>query len=526
MSRATPPSLLAERSAGLLLHPTSLAGPPGNGDLGAAAHRFADFLAEAGQRWWQMLPVHPPGDGWSPYHGLSAFAGSPLLIALEPLVQAGWLKPEEHTPPARPQGSRARFDASLRYREPRLRLAFSRFEAGATPAARAALERFRAGQADWLEDYALFMALKVRQGGASWWEWPAPLRRRQPAALCRAREELAGEIRYRRFSQFLFDRQWRALREHCRARGVALLGDVPIFVAPDSADVWAHRELFYVDRDGRLPVVAGVPPDAFSATGQRWGNPLYRWAVHRRGGYRWWIERLRATLGRFDATRLDHFIGFVRYWEVPSREQTALRGRFLPGPGADFFERLRSGLGGLPLIAEDLGLVTAEVTALREQFELPGMRVLQFAFGENEPNNPHLPHQHPRACVVYTGTHDNDTLVGWARGPGGRLRPEARRALAYLGRKVRGGEPVHWALIRLAYLSPASLAVLPVQDPLGLGRRARMNLPGTPSGNWRWRLGEDALTPALAERLRSLSLQYGRAAASPFASPNPREPRP
>jgi 4-alpha-glucanotransferase len=526
MSRASPSSLLAERSAGLLLHPTSLAGPYGNGDLGAAAHRFADFLAEAGQRWWQMLPVHPPGEGWSPYHGLSAFAGSPLLIALEPLVAAGWLRPGEHAPPAHPQGSRARFDASLRYREVRLRRSFSRFEAGASPADRAALERFRAGQADWLDDYALFMALKRNHGGAPWWDWPPPLRRRQPAALRRAREALADEVRYRQFTQFLFDEQWRALREHCRARGVALLGDVPIFVAPDSADVWAQRELFFVDRDGRLPVVAGVPPDAFSATGQRWGNPLYRWAVHRRSGYAWWFQRLRATLRRFEATRLDHFIGFVRYWEVPAREKTAIVGRFRPGPGADFFARLQSELGGLPLLAEDLGIVTPAVTALREQFRMPGMRVLQFAFGENEPNNPYLPHQHPHDCVVYTGTHDNDTLVGWAHGPGGRLRPEARRALAYLGRNDDGAEPVHWALIRLAYLSPAHLALLPVQDTLGLGRTARMNLPGTPSGNWRWRLREGDLTPALAERLRNLSVQYGRAAPPPVAPSNPRGPRP
>jgi len=517
----SPLPTLSDRAAGLLLHPTSLPGGYGNGDLGVAAHRFATFLAAAGQRWWQMLPVHPVGDGYSPYHGLSAFAGAPHLIALEPLVRAGWLRPEEAAPPRRrlPPGGAApgghahgpaRYAESLRFREARLRLAFARFQARAPAAERRRLEAFRAQEAHWLADYALFAALKRAQRGAPWMRWPEPLRVRRTAALREARRALAGEIALAEFRQFLFERQWQALRAHCHALGVALLGDIPIFVAHDGADAWARNDLFFLDRDGRLPIQSGVPPDAFSANGQRWGNPLYDWRRHKAERYAWWVARLRLTLRRFDAVRLDHFIGFVRYWAVPGGQRTALHGHFRPGPGAHFLGHLQAEFGHLPLIAEDLGIVTPAVTALREQFRLPGMRVLQFAFG-GDPANPHLPHNHDRTSVVYTGTHDNDTLVGWARGPGrGRLRPEARRALDYLG---AGPEAeLHWALIRLAYQSVGNLAMLPVQDVLGLGRAARMNLPGTARGNWTWRLNEGALGEAHAECLAALARLYGRAA--------------
>jgi len=502
---------LTERAAGVLLHPTSLPGAYGNGDLGAEAYRFVDFLAAAGQRWWQMLPVHPVGEGYSPYTGLSAFAGAPHLIALEPLVREGWLTPAEAAPPSRDHPGRAHYARALRFRESRLRRAFARYEAGARAAERRRWAAFCAAEADWLEDYALFAAIKQAQGGARWMEWPEPVRVRRSAALRAARRELAEEIRFRTFLQYQFHRQWQALRAHCRARGVALLGDVPIFVAHDSADAWAHPDLFHMDRHGRLPIMAGVPPDAFSANGQRWGNPLYKWPRHRATGYAWWSARLRATLRRFDAVRLDHFIGFVRYWAIPGGQRTARHGRFRPGPGAHFLKHLQAEFGRLPLIAEDLGIVTQAVTALRELFDLPGMRVLQFAFGGNDPANPHLPHNHDRNSVVYTGTHDNDTAVGWAHARRGRpLRAEVQRALDYLGQPGGPDAPVHWALIRLAYLSVANLAMVPVQDLLGLGNEARMNRPGVARGNWDWRLAPDALTDELAERLAALVRLYGR----------------
>jgi 4-alpha-glucanotransferase len=501
---------LADRAAGLLLHPTSLPGGYGNGDLGASAHAFVDYLAAAGQGWWQMLPVHPVGQGFSPYTGLSAFAGAPHLIALEPLVREGWLRREEIAPPDADPPARARFAQGLQFRERRLRAAFARYEAAAPARERERWQAFCAAEADWLQDYALFAALKRAQHGATWMRWPAPLRTRRAADLHAARRALGEELRFRTFVQYQFHRQWQALRRHCHALGVALLGDVPIFVAHDSADAWAHPELFYMDRHGRLSVQAGVPPDAFSVTGQRWGNPLYDWARHRATGYAWWSARLRATLRRFDAVRLDHFIGFVRYWAIPARHRTALHGRFRPGPGAQFLSHLEAGFGRLPLIAEDLGLVTPAVTALRERFRLPGMRVLQFAFGGGDPANPHLPHNHEPNSVVYTGTHDNETAAGWAR-QRGRLRPEARRALDYLGRGRE--EEAHWALIRLAQLSVANLAMVPVQDLLGLGNEARMNVPGVAKGNWCWRLAPGELHPAPAARLAALGRAYGRVAA-------------
>jgi 4-alpha-glucanotransferase len=501
---------LADRAAGLLLHPTSLPGGYGCGDLGASAHGFAEFLAAAGQRWWQMLPVHPVGEGYSPYTGLSAFAGAPHLIALEPLVQQGWLRPEEAQPPGADRPGHARIGAALRFREAGLRRAFARFEAGARPREREAWEAFRVAEADWLDDYALFAALKRAHRGIPWMRWPVPVRTRQPAALREARRALADEVRFRTFIQHQFARQWEALRAHCHALGVALLGDLPIFVAHDSADAWADGGLFFMDRHGRLKIQAGVPPDAFSDDGQRWGNPLYDWARHRATGYAWWSARLRATLRRFDAVRLDHFIGFVRYWAIPARNRTARHGRFRPGPGAHFLSHLEAEFGQLPLIAEDLGIVTPAVTELRVQFGLPGMRVLQFAFGGGDPGNPYLPHNHDRNSVVYTGTHDNDTAAGWAR-VRGRLRPEARRALDYLGCEPGPDAEVHWALIRLAFLSVANLAMLPVQDVLGLGNEARMNRPGIARGNWTWRLAPAALTEAAAARLAKLTRRYGRA---------------
>jgi 4-alpha-glucanotransferase len=478
---------LADRAAGVLLHLTSLPGPHGCGDLGAEAYAFADFLAGAGVRWWQMLPVGPAGYGDSPYQAHSSFAGDPLLLDPDALGGGRTL----------PASARADFEGARVVREHALR---------ESPAPPRALAAFRRRHADWLPDWTLYAAIKAEHDGAAWSEWPAPLRDRKPAALAAARARLAGEIAHHEKAQWAFDEQWRALRAHCAARGVALLGDVPIFVAHDSADVWANRQLFHLDAAGRPTVVAGVPPDYFSATGQRWGNPLYRWPAHRRHRFAWWIRRMRAALARFDAVRLDHFIGFTRYWEIPAGEETATRGRWRPGPGAALLDALRRGLGGkLPLVAEDLGAVTPAVKALRDRFSLPGLRVLQFAFGDDPSAPDFVPHAYPRATVAYTGTHDNNTTAGWHAD---EATPAERAAFAaYLGGEPR--EP-HWDMIRLVMMSVANLAVMPAQDLLGLPASSRMNRPGIAAGNWRWRLAPGTPGPREQARLAELVRIYGR----------------
>lgn len=504
--------LLSERASGLFLHPTSLEGPYGHGDLGPAAHRFVEFLSNAGQRWWQMLPVGPLGAGDSPYASPSSFAGNPGLVSLDLLHADGLLKASDLSPPKGLDGARAHYAAATRFRRARLRRAFERFESGAPPARRRAFERFCERHAAWLDDYALFCTLKAAHRGAAWPNWDSEFRQRRAPALRRARKRWAKEIRYQQFLQFAFDVQWAKLRDRCRERGVALLGDVPMFVAYDGADVWQHRELFHLDRTGRRTAVAGVPPDSFSQTGQLWGNPLYRWPALKRTGYAWWIERLDLTLQRFDAARLDHFIGFRRYWEVPATARDARLGRFVRVPGEDFFECVRSALGDLPFVAEDLGLVTEEVTRLRDRFKLPGMRVLQFAF-DGEGANDYQPHRYSPNSVVYTGTHDNDTIMGWfaarsARRGSRKVRARGlEQALRYLG---SDGSEFHWDMIRLALMSVANLAIFPVQDLLGLGSSARMNVPGTAHGNWAWRLTRGELGSALAERMGALSETYER----------------
>lgn len=492
---------LSDRSAGVLLHPTSLPGPGGNGDLGSRARRFADFLASAGQRWWQMLPLGPPGYGESPYSALSAFAGSPALISLEGLVEDGLLD-----------------DAAAQPREAALPLALAAFRRR-NGRDREAFSIYCDANREWLDDFALFWALKRANGLVQWTRWPAEVRDRQPAALQDARRRLADDIELARFEQFRFDADWRALRHHCEQRGVGLIGDIPIFVAHDSADVWQHRELFHLDDRGEPTVIAGVPPDYFSTTGQRWGNPLYRWPRLRETGYHWWIERFRAALERFDVIRLDHFIGFTRYWEIPAGEATAVNGQWVPGPGLPFFKALHAALGELPLIAENLGVVTAEVERLRRLLGAPGIRILQFAFGTDPQAPLFLPHAYHRRTVAYTGTHDNDTAVGWFEDRGAdtsrsaaQVDRERRAALRYLGDPPDGGREIHWHMIRALYASVANLVLVPIQDALGLGSEARMNRPGIPTGNWRWRLDEGALQPALAERLRGLSETYDRLA--------------
>ena len=515
---------MSPRRSGILLHPTSLPGRFGIGELGPEAHRFADFLADAGQRLWQVLPLGPTGYGDSPYQCFSAFAGNPLLVSLEALVEDGWLAAADlESAPAFPQDT-VDYDAVAAFKLPLLDRAFHRFEAEAEPADREAFDSFREANASWLDDYALYMAVKEAHSGVEWTEWDAAIARRRPEALARWREERADVVRAREFGQYLFFLQWKRLKDHCRERDVAIMGDIPIFVARDSADVWSHPELFQLEADGSPSFVAGVPPDYFSATGQLWGNPLYDWDEMARTGYAWWIERFRAALGLVDLVRLDHFRGFEAHWEIPAGEETAVNGRWVKGPGAGLFEALREALGDLPIVAENLGVITPEVEALRERFGFPGMAILQFAFGRDPEAAQFQPHNYPPNRVVYTGTHDNDTTVGWwtssgqgdSTRSGDEVREERERALAYLDAE---GREIHWAFIRAAVSSVADTAIVPLQDVLGLGSEARMNLPGRAHGNWRWRFTGESLTQEIRDRLRRLAELYGRTPTIPTVEP-------
>jgi 4-alpha-glucanotransferase len=506
------------RRSGILLHPTSLPGPWGIGDLGPEAVAFLDFLEETRQQLWQVLPLGPTGYGDSPYQCFSAFAGNPLLVSVDLLKSDGLLADADLPPEAaRPEGE-VDFGEVHTRKPVWLGRAFEAFEKAPPASLRDELEAFRREEVAWLPDFALFMAAKEAHDGAGWNEWESELREREPEALERARRELAVEVRRHEFFQFLFFRQWAALRKEARSRGVGFLGDLPIFVAQDSADVWAHPDLFHLAADGRPSHVAGVPPDYFSATGQLWGNPLYRWDAMARTGYRFWVERFRSALRLFDSVRLDHFRGFEAYWEVPATEVTAVNGRWVSGPGAALFEAIEKELGPLPVVAENLGVITPEVEALRERFGWPGMAILQFAFGAADPGNDFLPHNHVRRLVVYTGSHDNDTAVGWWKGGVGdttrkpaEVEKERRFARDYLHTE---GKEMHWDLVRAALASVAETAVVPLQDVLGLGSDARMNTPARPSGNWRWRYRREDLTPAVRKRLRRLTEIYGRAVSA------------
>jgi 4-alpha-glucanotransferase len=491
------------RTSGVLLHPTSLPGPYGTGDLGPAAHRFAHFLARARQGFWQMLPVGPTGAGASPYSSPSSFAGSALLVSLEELAQAGLLtKHEIEAPRALGTARRALYPQAIAFREARLRLAFERFERKGGKKERLELEVFRALSRRWLRDYALFSALWHAHGGRPWNTWQPALRDRRPAELRRAARELAPEIRYHEFVQFAFARQWKVLRELCSELGVKLLGDVPMFVAPDSVELWQSPANFQLDARGRPKRVAGVPPDGFNPDGQLWGNPLYDWGTLDQTRYAFWVDRLGAALDRFDAVRLDHFIGLYRSWSVRPGARSAKSGRFERVPGDRVLERLRQILGGLPFVAEDLGMVTPEVRELRDRFGLPGMRVLVFGFdpGASE----HLPHNYPENSVVCTGTHDTNTLIGWYRGLD---RDTRRRVDSYVGGS-RGDR--HWQLVRTVMASAARVALFPIQDLLGLGAGARMNRPGTATGNWDYRVEASALSSRLADRLAEVTVTYER----------------
>lgn len=502
------------RSAGILLHVTALPGALGCGDLGSAAFDFVDSLARAGQSLWQVLPVSPTGYGNSPYQATSAFAGSPLLISLELLVERGWLKPDEIEPEHPFPADRVDFEAVNAWRQPRLALAYERFRSG-HGAEQAELAKFQTAEAAWLDDYVLYAALKEEAGAQAWTEWPSELVHRDPAALDAARRRLADSLEREAFIQFEFTRQWTALRAYASSRRVRIMGDIPIFVAHDSADVWVQQRLFQLDDGGRPTVVAGVPPDYFSASGQLWGNPLYRWDVLAADGYRWWIDRFRQSLRLFDVIRIDHFRGFESYWEIPGGAPDARGGRWVPGPGIDLFRAAEAALGPIPLIAEDLGIITPQVDALREAVGAPGMRVLQFAFGADPKSAEYQPHNFPPHCVVYTGTHDNDTTVGWFHSHAGEgttrnayeIERERAAVLAYVG---TDGSDIAWDMIRSAWQSAADTAIAPLQDVLSLGSEARFNLPGSATGNWQWRLAPGQLTRATEERLQQLTHNCGR----------------
>jgi 4-alpha-glucanotransferase len=486
-----PPSA-GPRAAGALLHPTSLPGRYGIGDLGDEAIAFLDFLASAGMTVWQVLPLNPPGYGYSPYACLSSFAGNPLLISPQRMLEAGLLDAVTDPPPF--AHDHVEFERAAAYKFSLLRSSWNGFAGDAN------FDAFVEEQREWLDDYALYMSLKDAAGGQPWWEWEAGLRAREPKAMARAREKHADDVGFWQYTQWLFRRQWDVVRDAARERAICIMGDVPIYVAGDSADVWGNRKLFQLDAQGLPTVVAGVPPDYFSVTGQRWGNPLYRWELHRETGYRWWIARVQANLRFADIIRLDHFRGFAAYWEIKASEPTAVNGRWLPGPGRELFDAIRAALGDLPLVAEDLGFITPAVHQLREAVGLPGMKILQFGFGEDD--SPHLPHRYTPHTVVYTGTHDNDTAVGWFAAAD---EVERARARAYLGE----GD-VAWTMIRAAYTSVAETAIVPVQDILSLDSSARMNTPGKEIDNWSWRLPAAALTREHSERLRQLGVVAGR----------------
>ena len=499
-----------DRCSGVLLHITSLPGAHGSGDLGENARHFVDWLAAARQSVWQFLPLGPTGLGHSPYMSPSAFAGNPLLVDLGALHAAGWLEADELQPPPGLPAQRVDFDRVAPWRMQRLRLAAQRFARRADTRVRAELAAFAAEQAHWLDDYALFMALQDRHAGRLWSDWPAPLAQRDPSALAQARDEFAQDVAFWVFVQWSFFGQLAALRDYARRRGVRLMGDVPFYVALHSADVWGHPHLFQLDERGRPLAVAGVPPDAFSASGQRWGNPLYRWPAHAAEGYAWWIARFRAVFAQVDRVRIDHFRGFESCWEIPADCPDATRGRWVTSPGAALFDAVQDALGSPAVIAEDLGVITPEVDALRRRLGFPGMRVLQFAWGEDPGNDRrYLPHRYTADSVVYTGTHDNDTTLGWWAGAPEPIRRHVRDYLAC------GSDDVGWTFIRAACASVAAMALYPMQDVLRLGSGHRMNTPATASGNWAWRFSWEQVGAEHAALLARFADLYGRGPYAP-----------
>ena len=527
-----------ERSGGILLHPTSLPGPYGIGDLGPQAYHFVDWLASTGCKLWQVLPLGPTGYGDSPYQCFSAFAGNPYLISFDALIEDGLLRKDDFADTPEFNASRVDYGLLIPWKLELLQKAFSRFSlalpkgprddvGGATvgredEALIHEFNGFRADNASWLDDYALFMSLKEANGGGAWSDWDESMRKRKKSATNGARKAQAESIDRYSFYQFLFFRQWNKLRAYANERDITIIGDIPIFIAYDSADAWANPDLFFLDKNSLPTVVAGVPPDYFSATGQLWGNPLYRWKVHEKTGYAWWLERFRSVLKFVDVVRLDHFRGFAGYYEIPFGQKTAERGRWVKAPGKDFFTTISSALGGglsseqserietrcrsvedtLPIIAEDLGVITPDVVELRDSFNLPGMKILQFGF--TGADNPFLPHHYRTNCVAYTGTHDNDTACGWFDSAS---EHEGAFALRYLN---TDGQDFAWDLIRSVWSSVAVYAITPMQDALSLGTEARMNFPSKLGGNWEWRMRQEDMSNELAGRLHDLNKLYSR----------------
>jgi 4-alpha-glucanotransferase len=502
------------RSSGILLHPTSLPGCFAIGDLGPAAFAFADFLAASGQSLWQVLPLGPTGYGDSPYACYSAFAGNTLLISPEKLLEQGLITEVDLPEITTTFSSRLDFGAAHKTKGALLAKAFANYQRTTDTEFRSEFETFAEQNASWLDDYAMFRALKDAHDGKPWYEWERSLVKRTPEALKRPRIELHDQIEAQKFAQFIFFRQWLELKAHCNRRGIQFVGDVPIFVAHDSADVWTNPDQFKLNSDGSPVVVAGVPPDYFSKTGQYWGNPIFNWDRMLADGFKWWIDRVRATLQLVDIARIDHFRGFAACWEIPGGDKTAERGRWVEAPGRELFTTIREALGELPIIAEDLGVITPDVEKLRDDFGFPGMRILQFAFS-SDTKNIDLPHNYHQNVVVYTGTHDNDTTVGWFNSVAGegstrtaeQIECERKFCMKYLR---TDGKRIHWDFIHAVLASVANTAIVPLQDVLGLGSEARMNLPNSTSGNWLWRFNEEDLTDELASELREFTNLYGR----------------
>jgi 4-alpha-glucanotransferase len=492
-----------KRSSGIVLHPTSLPGPDGIGDLGPEAYRWVDFLASSGCTLWQVLPLGPTGYGDSPYQCFSAFAGNPYLISLSLLLDDGLLKLADLA--IRPEMDRQSVDfpAMMSWKNDILQTAFRRFQKTKRKTLLDQYSEFIQHQAFWLKDFSLFMAIKRYYNGVSWSDWPVDFRKRVPSVLEDFEKMNIDAVNFQYFLQFIFYRQWSALKQFVHLKGLMIIGDIPIFVSFDSADAWSHPELFHFSKKGLPTVVAGVPPDYFSPTGQLWGNPLYRWRIHKTTGYQWWIQRIRSNLEQFDLLRLDHFRGFAGYWEIPAGLPTAEIGRWVKGPGDSFLSAIESALGDLPIIAEDLGEITPDVIALREKFHLPGMKILQFAFA-TDPEDPFLPHNYPVNCVAYTGTHDNDTVKGWYESAPEKERDLSRRYLA------RPGSDISWDMIRSVWSSVAVMALAPLQDFLSLGTEARMNFPGKLGGNWTWRMSASDLDETLRLRIREMNFLYDR----------------
>lgn len=498
------------RSSGILLHPTCFPSRFGIGDLGDKAYHFIDFLKDSYQQYWQVLPLGPTGYGNSPYMCYSAMAGNHLLISPDKLVDEGLLSEADFANLPEFTADKVDFERVIPIKTNLLKKACENFKHHATAIQRKAFHTFCNTRGYWLDNYALFMALKDAHNGASWYTWELELAKREPAALARMEQELTQEIFYYKFIQYEFFRQWSELKNYANQNGVDIIGDIPIYVAHDSADVWANPEFFALDEEtGAAALMAGVPPDYFSATGQLWGNPVYNWEELQKQDFKWWVQRFEAMLDYVDIIRIDHFRGFEAYWAVPQGEETAINGEWIKAPGVEFFAVIKQKLGKLPILAEDLGIITEEVEALRDQFEFPGMKVLQFAFG-SDPGNPFLPFNYPRNAVVYTGTHDNDTTLGWFNTTNDY---EKQNLLLYLGNISPDG--INWDLIRLALSSVANQAIIPLQDVLGLGTQARMNYPSTAEGNWEWRYQQEVLTKELSDRLKILTNLYGR---SPISS--------